>query len=59
MCAIRINLGLTINAGELLTLSRRLIFGGFVIALGLIGKSLFAVKLENETCSVLGGQASV
>ena len=35
-----------INAGMLLTSSRRLIFGGPVIALGLTGKSLFDVKWE-------------
>ena len=46
MCGIRINLGLTINAGALLTLSRRVIFGGPAIAFGVIGKSLSAVKLE-------------
>ena len=33
-----------INAGMLLASSRRLIFGGPVIALGLIGKSLSAIK---------------
>ena len=46
VCATRINLGLMISAGMLLTLSRRLIFGGLVIALGLTGKSLSTVKLE-------------
>ena len=35
-----------VDAGALLTLSRRLIFGGLVIALGLIGMCLLAVKLE-------------
>ena len=40
----RISLGLMINAGMLLVLSRRLIFGGTVIALGLTDKSLSAVK---------------
>ena len=35
-----------INAGMLLAPSRRLIFGGPVIALGLTGKSLFDVKWE-------------
>ena len=40
----RISLGSMINADMLSTSSRRLIFGGPVIALGLIGKSLFAVK---------------
>ena len=44
MCITRINLGLMINAGMLLALSRRLIFGGPVIALVLTGKSLSAVK---------------
>ena len=39
-----ISIGLMINAGMLLASSRRLIFGGPVIALGLTGKSLFAVK---------------
>ena len=42
--ATRINIGLMIIAGMLLALSRRLIFGGPVIALGLTGKSLSAVK---------------
>ena len=46
VCVTRINLGLMISAGVLLTLNRRLIFGGLVIALGLIGKSLSTVKLE-------------
>ena len=41
----RISLGSMIYADVLSTSSRRLIFGGPVIALGLIGKSLFAVKL--------------
>ena len=40
----KINLGLMINAGMLLASSRRLIFGGPVIALGLTGKSLSAIK---------------
>ena len=40
----RINLGLMINAGMLLASSRRLIFRGPVIALGLTGKSWSAVK---------------
>ena len=43
-CVTRINLGLMINAGMLLGSSRRLIFGGPVFALGLIGKSLAAIK---------------
>ena len=42
----RISLGSMIYADVLSTSSRRLIFGGPVIALGLIGKSLFAVKSE-------------
>ena len=46
MCVTRISLGLMINADVLSTSSRRLIFGGPVIALGLIGKRLFAVKSE-------------
>ena len=46
MCITRISLGLTINADVLLTSSRRLFFGGPVIILGLIGKSLFAVNSE-------------
>ena len=40
----RINLGLMINAGMLLASSRRLIFGGPLIALGLTGQSLSAIK---------------
>ena len=44
VCARRISLGLMINAGMLLASSRRLIFGGPVIALVLTGKSLFTVK---------------
>ena len=40
----RINLGLMVNAGMLLASGRRLIFGGPVITLGLIGKSLSAIK---------------
>ena len=46
LCVTRIGLGLMINAGMLLASSRRLIFGGPVISLGLTGKSLFAVKWE-------------
>ena len=38
------SLGLMINAGTLLASSRKLIFGGPVIALGLTGKSLSTVK---------------
>ena len=37
-------IGLMINAGMHFTSSRRLIFGGTVIALGLTGKSLSVVK---------------
>ena len=44
MCETRISRGLMINAGMLLASSRRLIFGGPVIALGLTEESLFAVK---------------
>ena len=44
VCVTRISLGLMINAGMLLASSRRLIFGGDVIALGLTGKSLSSVK---------------
>ena len=40
----KINLGLMINAGMFLSSSRRLIFGGPMIALGLTGKSLSTVK---------------
>ena len=39
VCATRISLGLMINAVMLLASSRRLIFGGPVIALGLTGKN--------------------
>ena len=45
-CATRICPGLTTNAGVFVASSRRFIFGGPVIALGSIGKSLFAVKWE-------------
>ena len=44
MCTTRLSLGLMINEGMLLTSNRRLIFGGPVIALGLTGKSLSAVR---------------
>ena len=44
MSVTRIYLGFMINAGMLLASSRRLIFGGPVIALGIIGKSLSAIK---------------
>ena len=40
----RISLGLIINAGMPLASSRRLVFDGPVIARGLTGKSLTAVK---------------
>ena len=43
-CVTRTTLGLTINAGMLLASSRSVIFGGPVIALGLTGKSLSAIK---------------
>ena len=50
MCIKRISLGLMINAGMLWHAiagsSRRLIFGGPVITLGLTGKSLSTVKWE-------------
>ena len=46
MCATRMSLGLMINAGILLASRRRLKFCGSVIALGLTGKSLYAVKWE-------------
>ena len=42
----RISLGSMISADVLSTSGRRLIFGGPVTTLGLIGKSLLAVKLE-------------
>ena len=42
--ATRISLGLMIDAGMLLASSKRLIFSGPVIALGLTGKSLSTVK---------------
>ena len=42
----RISLGSMIYADDKPPPSRRLIFGGPVIALGLIGKSLFAVESE-------------
>ena len=44
VCERRISLGLMINTGMLLASSRRLIFGGPVIALGLTGESVSAVK---------------
>ena len=44
VCATRISLGLMVNAGMILTSSRRRIFGGTVIALGLTVKSLSGVK---------------
>ena len=46
VCETRIHLGLMINEGMLLASSRRLIFGGPVIALGSTEKSLSAVKWE-------------
>ena len=47
-----------INAGIILASSRRLILGGPVIALGLTGKSLSAVKRANETYSGVKRQFS-
>ena len=44
VCTTRIRFGLMINADVLLTSSTELIFGGPVIALGLTGKCLSAVK---------------
>ena len=44
VCVITINLGLMINAGMLLASRKRLILGEPVIALGLIGKSVSAIK---------------
>ena len=46
MYVTRISLGSMIYANVLSTSSRRVIFGGPLIALRLIGKSLFAVKSE-------------
>ena len=46
MYATRISHGLMIAAGMVLASSRRLIFGGPVIALGFTRKSLSAVKCE-------------
>ena len=51
----RISLNLTINAGLLIASSRRLIFGGPAIAIGLTGKSLSAVKWD--IMNLLGDQA--
>ena len=44
VCVTRINLGLMINAGMLLASRKRITFGGPVIALGLTGNSLSAIK---------------
>ena len=44
VCETKISLGLMINAGMLLASSRKFFFGGPVIALGLTGKCLSAVK---------------
>ena len=44
VCETRIRLDFMINADMLLASSRMLIFGGPVVAVGLTGKSLFAVK---------------
>ena len=46
VCGTRIRLGLVSNADMLLASSRRLIFGGPVIVLGLTGKSFSAVQWE-------------
>ena len=43
---MNVKLGLMINAVMLFASSRRLIFGGLVIALGLTGKSLSSVNWE-------------
>ena len=52
MCVTRINLGLMINAGMLLASSRRLIFGGPVIALGLNWEEFVRCEVRaNETSS--------
>ena len=51
VCVTRINLGLMINAGFLLASSRRLIFDGPVITLGLIGKFVVCQVRANETYS--------
>ena len=58
MCETRISLGLMINAGVLLASSRRLIFGGPVIAPGLTGKSLSCQVRDNETYSEIKRQFS-
>ena len=46
VCTRRISLGLMINEDMPLTSSKRLIFGGIIIALWLTGKSFSAVKWE-------------
>ena len=52
MCVPRISLGLMINAGILLASSRRLIFGGPVIALGLTWEEFVCCQVRaNETYS--------
>ena len=60
LCVTKISLSLIIIAGMLLASSRWLIFGGPLIALGLTGKSLSAVKgeLYNETFSEIMRQFS-
>ena len=58
LCVTRISLGLMVNADMLLASSRRLIFGGPVIALGLTGKSLSIGKGELMK-PILVGQTSV
>ena len=49
VCVTRIRLGLIFNTGVLLASSRRLNFGGPVIALWLTVKSLYDVVRVNET----------
>ena len=46
MCVTRINLGLMINAGMLLVLIRRLIFGGLMISLWLTGRSFVRCQVR-------------
>ena len=61
VCATKINLGLVVNDGMLLASSRKLIFGGPMIAFGLTGMSLSTVKCQvraNETSSEAKRQLS-
>ena len=52
VCVTRINLGLMINAAMLLASSRRFIFGGPLIALGLTGIEFVSYQVRaNETYS--------